>query len=259
MARYIGPVCKLCRREGMKLYLKGERCYSEKCGLQAPPLPARPARPGPHQAPRVRRAAAREAEGARIYGVARAAVPRLLPRGHALQGPHRREDARAPRAPPRQRRLPAGLRRAAPRRASSCATATSWSTASASTSRRYLVAPATRSRFARRAAKIKRIDGSRSARSSAAACRSGSSSTRTNFTGAVKAMPVARGLHHARSASSSIVEFYSQVATLPGRDGCAECRDRAASTSSCDRKDLDPGARTWLDPTPQCFARTGAT
>ena len=31
MARYVGPVCKLCRREGMKLYLKGERCYSEKC------------------------------------------------------------------------------------------------------------------------------------------------------------------------------------------------------------------------------------
>jgi small subunit ribosomal protein S4 len=31
MARYTGPVCKLCRREGMKLYLKGERCYSDKC------------------------------------------------------------------------------------------------------------------------------------------------------------------------------------------------------------------------------------
>ena len=33
MARYIGPVCKLCRREGMKLYLKGERCYTEKCAV----------------------------------------------------------------------------------------------------------------------------------------------------------------------------------------------------------------------------------
>jgi hypothetical protein len=29
MARYNGPVCRLCRREGMKLYLKGDRCYSE--------------------------------------------------------------------------------------------------------------------------------------------------------------------------------------------------------------------------------------
>jgi small subunit ribosomal protein S4 len=46
MARYIGPVCKLCRREGMKLYLKGDRCYSEKCAVRAPPVPARPARPG---------------------------------------------------------------------------------------------------------------------------------------------------------------------------------------------------------------------
>jgi small subunit ribosomal protein S4 len=34
MARYIGPVCKLCRREGMKLYLKGERCYSPKCAVE---------------------------------------------------------------------------------------------------------------------------------------------------------------------------------------------------------------------------------
>jgi len=34
MARYIGPVCKLCRREGVKLFLKGERCYTAKCGLE---------------------------------------------------------------------------------------------------------------------------------------------------------------------------------------------------------------------------------
>lgn len=31
MARYTGPVCKLCRREGEKLFLKGAKCYSEKC------------------------------------------------------------------------------------------------------------------------------------------------------------------------------------------------------------------------------------
>ena len=37
MARYTGAVCRLCRREGQKLFLKGERCYSEKCsvGLRA--------------------------------------------------------------------------------------------------------------------------------------------------------------------------------------------------------------------------------
>ncbi len=33
MARYTGAVCRLCRREGMKLYLKGDRCYSDKCSI----------------------------------------------------------------------------------------------------------------------------------------------------------------------------------------------------------------------------------
>ncbi len=33
MARYTGPVCRLCRREGTKLYLKGDRCYTEKCAI----------------------------------------------------------------------------------------------------------------------------------------------------------------------------------------------------------------------------------
>ena len=43
MARYIGPVCRLCRREGMKLFLKGERCYTEKCGIEKRNFP-----PGQH-------------------------------------------------------------------------------------------------------------------------------------------------------------------------------------------------------------------
>ena len=34
MARYTGAVCRLCRREGQKLFLKGERCYTDKCGIQ---------------------------------------------------------------------------------------------------------------------------------------------------------------------------------------------------------------------------------
>ena len=33
MARYIGPVCRLCRREGLKMFLKGERCYTDKCAV----------------------------------------------------------------------------------------------------------------------------------------------------------------------------------------------------------------------------------
>lgn len=43
MARYKGPVCRLCRREGMKLFLKGERCYSEKCAIEKRNFP-----PGQH-------------------------------------------------------------------------------------------------------------------------------------------------------------------------------------------------------------------
>lgn len=34
MARYTGPVCKLCRREGEKLFLKGERCFTPKCAFE---------------------------------------------------------------------------------------------------------------------------------------------------------------------------------------------------------------------------------
>lgn len=43
MARYTGPVCKLCRREGEKLFLKGDKCYSEKC-----PVNNRNFAPGQH-------------------------------------------------------------------------------------------------------------------------------------------------------------------------------------------------------------------
>ena len=43
MARYIGPVCRQCRREGMKLYLKGERCHTEKCAIEKRNFP-----PGQH-------------------------------------------------------------------------------------------------------------------------------------------------------------------------------------------------------------------
>ena len=34
MARYTGPVCRLCRREGMKLFLKGDRCFTETCAIE---------------------------------------------------------------------------------------------------------------------------------------------------------------------------------------------------------------------------------
>ena len=49
MARYIGPKCRLCRREGEKLFLKGEKCFSSKCAVEKRPNP-----PGQHGAKRGR-------------------------------------------------------------------------------------------------------------------------------------------------------------------------------------------------------------
>ena len=54
MARYTGPVCRLCRREGMKLYLKGARCDSPKCPI-VKRQPAKNFPPGQHGQRRTRR------------------------------------------------------------------------------------------------------------------------------------------------------------------------------------------------------------
>ena len=50
MARYTGPVCKRCRREGQKLFLKGAKCYTEKCPVERRQYP-----PGQHGPASVRR------------------------------------------------------------------------------------------------------------------------------------------------------------------------------------------------------------
>ena len=49
MARYTGPKCRLCRREGTKLYIKGEKCFSSKCAIENRPTP-----PGVHGQRRTR-------------------------------------------------------------------------------------------------------------------------------------------------------------------------------------------------------------
>jgi small subunit ribosomal protein S4 len=71
MARYTGPVCKLCRREKMKLFLKGAKCDSMKCPIERRPYP-----PGDHGRTQLRRKDGeyllqlREKQKARrIYGV----------------------------------------------------------------------------------------------------------------------------------------------------------------------------------------------
>jgi small subunit ribosomal protein S4 len=69
MARYTGPVCKLCRRERMKLFLKGPKCDSMKCPIERRPYP-----PGEHGRGRIRESEyllqLREKQKARrIYGL----------------------------------------------------------------------------------------------------------------------------------------------------------------------------------------------
>lgn len=49
MAKYIGPKCRQCRREGVKLFLKGEKCFSSKCAMENRPFP-----PGQHGQKRTR-------------------------------------------------------------------------------------------------------------------------------------------------------------------------------------------------------------
>src|SRR5437763_10211596 len=49
MAKYTGSVCRLCRRENQKLFLKGDRCFSEKCGFERRGYP-----PGQHGQGRIK-------------------------------------------------------------------------------------------------------------------------------------------------------------------------------------------------------------
>jgi small subunit ribosomal protein S4 len=66
VARYTGPSCKLCRREGMKLFLKGERCLTEKCAIERRSYP-----PGEHGRGRIKQSEylqqLREKQKARRY------------------------------------------------------------------------------------------------------------------------------------------------------------------------------------------------
>ncbi len=88
MADTLGPVCKLCRREGMKLFLKGERCFTPKCAVDPS---RRPYPPGPHQQRRRKTSdyglQLREKQKARhIYGVLEAQFQRHFAEAERLPG-----------------------------------------------------------------------------------------------------------------------------------------------------------------------------
>ena len=86
MAKYTGSVCRLCRREGTKLYLKGDRCYSDKCAFNR-----RPTAPGQHgqrrRKPSEYGLQLREKQKARrIYGVLEKQFERYYVRAERMKG-----------------------------------------------------------------------------------------------------------------------------------------------------------------------------
>lgn len=87
MARYTGSVCRLCRREGTKLFLKGDRCYSAKCAIVKRPTP-----PGQHGQARQRKMSEygiqlREKQKIRrTYGVLEAQFHRVFEEANRLKG-----------------------------------------------------------------------------------------------------------------------------------------------------------------------------
>ena len=117
MARYTGPVCRLCRRERTKLFLKGERCYSLKCPVSEAVTDrhSRAYPPGEHGRDRMRQGSEylsqlREKQKARrIYGILEKQFRNIYEEATRQPRYHRREPAAQPRAPPRQRGLPGRL------------------------------------------------------------------------------------------------------------------------------------------------------
>ena len=86
MARYRGPACRLCRREGSKLFLKGDRCFSEKCAIERRNYP-----PGQHGQGRTRFSdygvQLREKQKVRrMYGLMEKQFARTMTRASRMRG-----------------------------------------------------------------------------------------------------------------------------------------------------------------------------
>jgi small subunit ribosomal protein S4 len=89
MGRYVGPSCKQCRREGTKLFLKGTKCFTEKC-----PVERRPYAPGQHGQSTARRRKSSEYSKQlrekqkikRIYGISEAQFANTFERVTTLPG-----------------------------------------------------------------------------------------------------------------------------------------------------------------------------
>ena len=113
MARYTGADCKRCRREKMKLYLKGAKCDSAKCPIENRPYP-----PGQHGRGRTKESEyllqkREKQKAARIYGVLEKQFRGYYEEAPGAAGQDRREPAADPGEPAGQRGLPRRLREVA--------------------------------------------------------------------------------------------------------------------------------------------------
>ena len=129
MARYNDAVCRLCRREGMKLYLKGERCFKEKCSFET----RKGKIPGQHGAAKAKKPTGyalqlREKQKVkRIYGVLEKQFSLYFKQRRRQEGRDRPQPAGLPGMPAGQRGLPPRVSApAAPPPARWSCTAISW-------------------------------------------------------------------------------------------------------------------------------------
>ena len=210
MARYTGAVCRLCRREGLKLFLKGERCYTDKCAIERRNYPPGRARAGRgRSSPSTPSSCARSRSCKRMYGVLEGQFRRYFEMADRAQGRHRRDAAPAARAPARQHRLPDRLRdlarRGAPARAAR-------SLPGERPQGEHPVVPGERGRrrsACASAARRSRASRRRSSWRSAAAFPTGSRSTARRSPGRVKALPARADLTMPIN-EKLVVELYSK-------------------------------------------------
>jgi small subunit ribosomal protein S4 len=125
MARYTEAVCRLCRREGVKLFLKGDRCFSAKCGVERRGYP-----PGQHGQGRSRFSdygvQLREKQKVkRMYGLLEKQFARVMERATRMKGRSGENLLQPSSAASTTSCSGSASRPRAPRRASSCGTGTS--------------------------------------------------------------------------------------------------------------------------------------
>lgn len=86
MARYTGPACRLCRREGEKLFLKGDRCYTEKCAVDRRSYPPGQHGQGRHKVSEYGLHLREKQKVRRIYGVLERQFERYYDRASRQKG-----------------------------------------------------------------------------------------------------------------------------------------------------------------------------